>query len=73
MSADVTCIFCELVSGKKPSSRVYEDDISMGFMGIRPLHPGELMVIPIPIPTVRTEIVCIQIIHRRDRGLRARG
>ena len=46
MNTGMTCIFCELVMGKKPSSRVYEDDISMGFMGIRPLHPGELMVIP---------------------------
>ena len=46
MSTDVTCIFCEIVSGKKPCSRVCEDDISLGFMGIRPLHPGELMVIP---------------------------
>ena len=46
MSTDATCIFCEIVSGKKPCSRVYEDDISLGFMGIRPLHPGELMVIP---------------------------
>lgn len=42
----MSCIFCELASGKKPCSRVYEDDVSIGFMGIRPLHPGELMVIP---------------------------
>ena len=46
MNTDMTCIFCELASGKKPCSRAYEDDLSMGFMGIRPLHPGELMVIP---------------------------
>lgn len=46
MKTDMTCVFCELVSGKKPCSRVCEDEVSMGFMGIRPLHPGELMVIP---------------------------
>lgn len=46
MNTDLTCVFCELASGKRPCSRVYEDEVSMGFMGIRPLHPGELMVIP---------------------------
>ena len=46
MNTDVPCVFCELASGKKPCSRVHEDDVSIGFMGIRPLHPGELMVIP---------------------------
>lgn len=46
MNNDIRCVFCEIASGRKPCSRVYEDDLSIGFMGIRPLHPGELMVIP---------------------------
>ena len=46
MNNDTICVFCKLVSGETPCSRVHEDDVSIGFMGIRPLHPGELMVIP---------------------------
>ena len=40
------CVFCRIVAGGEPCSRVHEDDVSLGFMGIRPVRPGELMVIP---------------------------
>ena len=40
------CVFCRIVAGREPCSRVHEDDVSLGFMGIRPARPGELMVIP---------------------------
>ena len=40
------CVFCRIVAGGAPCSRVHEDDVSLGFMGIRPTRPGELMVIP---------------------------
>ncbi len=46
MSNETLCVFCGLVSGQRPCSRVHEDDVSIGFMGIRPLHPGELLLIP---------------------------
>ena len=41
-----SCVFCRIVAGEEPCSRVYEDDSCLGFMGIRPIHPGELMIIP---------------------------
>ena len=41
-----TCVFCEIVAGRAPCSRVYEDESCLGFMGIRPINPGELMIIP---------------------------
>ena len=31
------CVFCEIVAGRAPCSRVYEDDSCLGFMGIRPI------------------------------------
>ncbi len=40
------CVFCRIVAGGEPCSRVHEDDVSLGFMGIRPVRPGELMIIP---------------------------
>jgi len=40
------CIFCEIVAGREPSSIIYQDDHVMAFMGIRPIRPGECMVIP---------------------------
>lgn len=40
------CIFCGVVEGRLPASRVYEDDVVMAFMDIRPVNPGHLLVIP---------------------------
>ena len=40
------CVFCEIVAGRAPCSRVYEDESCLGVMGIRPINPGELMLIP---------------------------
>ena len=43
---DSSCIFCRIVAGDAPASVVYEDERVMALMNIRPIHPGELMVIP---------------------------
>src|SRR5690349_779720 len=40
------CIFCLIVGGQAESSKVYEDEKVLAFMGIHPVHPGECMVIP---------------------------
>ena len=40
------CIFCAIVAGTAPTSVVYEDDVSLGFMDIQPVNPGHLLVIP---------------------------
>lgn len=40
------CIFCEIVAGSAPSSRVYEDQEILGFLNIKPAHPGECLLIP---------------------------
>lgn len=41
-----TCIFCEIVAGTLPSSRVYEDGDLLSFMDIYPWRPGHTLVIP---------------------------
>ena len=41
-----SCIFCQIVMGNAPSSRVYEDEICLAFMDIQPVNPGHVLVIP---------------------------
>ena len=40
------CVFCRIVSGEETSSKIYEDDLILAFMDIRPIHQGEFMVVP---------------------------
>lgn len=40
------CIFCEIVRGDAPSTRVDEDERTLSFMDINPGTPGHLLVIP---------------------------
>ena len=41
-----SCIFCQIVEGQAPSSKVYEDDLCLAFMDIQPVNPGHVLVIP---------------------------
>lgn len=40
------CVFCKIVSGELPSTRVYEDEEVIAFMDIYPLRRGHVLVIP---------------------------
>ncbi|WP_350276493.1 HIT domain-containing protein [Kribbella sp. HUAS MG21] len=40
------CIFCGIVAGDIPSTRVAETDGAIAFMDIAPATPGHLLVIP---------------------------
>lgn len=40
------CVFCGIVSGLKPASIVWEDDLTMAFIDQRQFHPGHTLVIP---------------------------
>jgi histidine triad (HIT) family protein len=44
MSPD--CLFCKIVSGAIPASRVYEDELCIGFPDINPQAPTHILVIP---------------------------
>lgn len=39
-------MFCEIVSGRLPSFKIYEDDEYVAFLDIRPLNPGHTLVVP---------------------------
>lgn len=40
------CIFCNIVAGDIPSTKLYEDDAVLAFMDIGPLVHGHALVIP---------------------------
>ena len=41
------CLFCKIVAGKIPSSKVYEDEDILAFKDINPARPVHVLVIPI--------------------------
>ena len=41
-----SCIFCRIVAGEAEASLVYEDERIMALMNLRPVNPGEFLVIP---------------------------
>ena len=40
------CLFCAIVAGDIPSTKVYEDDLTYAFMDISPASEGHLIVVP---------------------------
>jgi histidine triad (HIT) family protein len=45
-SADSECIFCSIVVGGAPASRIHEDDRTLAFMDINPATWGHALVVP---------------------------
>jgi len=43
---DQRCVFCEIVAGKAPAHRIYEDELSLGLLDINPFAEGHSLVIP---------------------------
>jgi len=46
MSTDKDCIFCKIIRGEIPSTRVYEDDDVLAFKDIHPSAPVHILLIP---------------------------
>jgi histidine triad (HIT) family protein len=46
MASDPDCLFCKIVAGDVPSTRVHEDDRTVAFMDINPATRGHLLVVP---------------------------
>lgn len=40
------CLFCEIIAGNIPSTKVYEDDMILAFKDINPVAPVHIIVIP---------------------------
>ena len=48
MKRDSDCIFCKIVAGEIPCTKVLEDDVSLGFMDIGPVAESHVLLIPKP-------------------------
>jgi histidine triad (HIT) family protein len=46
MATDPNCLFCKIVAGEVPSTRVHEDERTIAFMDINPATRGHLLVVP---------------------------
>jgi diadenosine tetraphosphate (Ap4A) HIT family hydrolase len=42
----MNCLFCKIINGDIPSSKVYEDDMILAFNDIAPMAPVHVLVIP---------------------------
>jgi histidine triad (HIT) family protein len=40
------CLFCSIVAGETPAHLVLDDEVAVGFLDIRPLFPGHVLVVP---------------------------
>ena len=45
-TARESCIVCQIVGGRIPSKRVYEDDLAMAVLDVNGSNPGHCFVIP---------------------------
>ena len=43
---DDNCLFCKIISGDIPSTKVYEDDYVFAFRDINPQAPVHILVVP---------------------------
>ena len=46
MSEINDCLFCSIIAGEIPSTKVYEDDLCFAFRDIAPQAPTHILVVP---------------------------
>jgi histidine triad (HIT) family protein len=42
----MNCLFCKIIDGSIPSTRIYEDELCIAFSDIHPQAPVHLLVVP---------------------------
>lgn len=42
----MACVFCQIVAGDAPSHVVWDDEVAVGFLDVRPLFPGHVLLVP---------------------------
>ena len=66
--ATATCLFCSIVAGDTPAAVVLSDDDFVGFLDIRPVFKGHVLLVP------RTHVVTLpDLPDELDAGFVARG
>ena len=57
------CLFCKIVAGEIPSTKVYEDETVLAFRDIAPQAPTHILVIP------KTHIASVAAINAENSGV----
>ena len=57
------CLFCKIVAGQIPSTKVYEDEQVLAFRDIAPQAPTHILVIP------KTHIASVAEVNAENSGL----
>ncbi len=57
------CIFCKIIKGEIPSTKVYEDDKCLAFRDINPQTPVHILMVP------KTHIACAADLTEADEAL----
>ncbi len=57
------CLFCKIIAGDIPSTKVYEDDSVLAFRDINPQSPTHILVVP------KTHIADVNDIHAENSGV----
>jgi histidine triad (HIT) family protein len=42
----MSCIFCEIIKGNSPASRIFEDDVLIVILDLFPVNKGHTLIIP---------------------------
>ncbi len=43
---EIGCIFCDIIAGKAPCHKIFEDELSVAILDINPFSKGHCLVIP---------------------------
>lgn len=60
------CLFCKIIAGDIPSTKVYEDDNMFAFKDINPQAPVHILVIP------KEHICCVDAINESNSAVVAK-
>lgn len=57
------CIFCQIISGRVQSKKIYEDDKCLGILDINPANPGHILLLPKEHYTIMPQVPEEEISH----------
>lgn len=46
MGFTMSCLFCKIIAGEIPSTKIYEDDDILAFLDVAPQAPTHFLVVP---------------------------
>lgn len=63
-----TCIFCQILTGERDSSRVLENEVVVAFLDIAPINPGHTLVVPRRHVSAFTDLTSVELEHLTISG-----